>query len=114
MLPLTKIELKSFIDVDVCYICKIRFLRNLFKNINYRKVRDHCHYTGKYRGVAHSICNLKFNVSYKIPVAFHGDSSYDYHSIIKELAEQFEGQFECNGENKENDKTFSVPVKSNL
>ena len=72
MLPLTKIELKSIIDVDVCYICKIRFLRNLFKNINYRKVRDHCHYTGKYRGVAHSICNLKFNVSNKIPVVFHG------------------------------------------
>ena len=29
--------------------------------INYIKVRDHCHYTGKYRGVAHKICNLMYN-----------------------------------------------------
>ena len=37
-------------------------------NKNYQKVRDHCHYTSKYRGAAHSICNLKFNVPNKIPV----------------------------------------------
>ena len=59
-LLLTRKELKSFIDVDVCYICGIRFLKYLSKNINYQKARDHCHYEGKYRGTAHSICNLKF------------------------------------------------------
>ena len=26
----------------------------------YYKVRDHCHYTEKYRGAAHNICNLKY------------------------------------------------------
>ena len=31
----------------------------------------------------------------KIPVVFHNGSNYDYHFIIKELAEVFEGQFEC-------------------
>ena len=36
------------------------------KDKNYRKVRYHCHYTGKYRGAAHSNCNLKFNVSNEI------------------------------------------------
>ena len=40
------------------------------KDRNYQKVRDHCHYTGKYRGTAHSICNLKFNVPNDIPVVF--------------------------------------------
>ena len=59
-LLLTRKELKSFIDADVCYICGIRFLKYLYKNINYQKARDHCHYAGKYRGTAHSICNLKF------------------------------------------------------
>ena len=32
------------------------------KSINYWKVRDHCHCTGKYRGTAYSICNFKFDV----------------------------------------------------
>ena len=27
---------------------------------NYCKFRDHCHFTGKYRGAAHSICKLKY------------------------------------------------------
>ena len=47
-----------------------RIFKNLSKTINYRKVRDHCHYTGKYRGAAHSICNLKFNVPNKILMKF--------------------------------------------
>ena len=46
MLPLTRKELKSHEDEKVCYICRIRFLKNRTKNINYRKVKDHCHYTG--------------------------------------------------------------------
>ena len=29
---------------------------------NNKKVRDHCHYTGKYRGAAHNICNLRYTV----------------------------------------------------
>ena len=61
----------------------------LCKSINYWKVRDHCHYTGKYRGAAHSICNLKFKVPNEILVIFHSGSSYDYHFIIKELAKEF-------------------------
>ena len=34
------------------------------------KVRDHCHYTGKYRGAAHSICNLKYQTPKEVPVVF--------------------------------------------
>ena len=54
-----------------------------------QKVRDHCHYTGKYRGVTHSICNLKFNLPNKIIVVFHNSSNFDYHFIIKKLANEF-------------------------
>ena len=95
MLPLIKEELESHQDAKICYICGQRVLKKLSKSINYQKVRDHCHYTGKYGGAAHSICNLKFNVPNEIPVFLHNGSKYDYHFIIKEFANEFEGQYEC-------------------
>ena len=49
---------------------------------------DHCDYTGEYRGAAHSICNLKYSVRKKIPIVLHNGCNYDYHFIIKELAEE--------------------------
>ena len=78
----------------------------------YQKVRDHCPYTGKFRRAAYSICNL----NYKLPpqdilVKIHNGSIYDYYFLIKELAEEFKGQFECLGENTEKYITFSVPIK---
>ena len=45
---------------------------------------------------------------------FHNGSTHDYHFIIKELAEEFEGEFECLGENTENCITFSVPIKKEI
>ena len=87
---------------------------DLLRDINYRKVKDHCHYKGKYRGPAHSICNLKFNVPNEIPIVFHNGSKYNYCFIIKELAKEFEGSFECIGENSEIFKRFSVPIKEEI
>ena len=46
------------------------------------------HSTGEYRGAVHSKSNLKYSVPKKIPIAFHNGSDYDYHLIIKELAEE--------------------------
>ena len=86
ILLLTKEELKSYQDAKVCYICGKRILKKLSKSINCWKVRNHCNYTGKYRGAAHSICSLKFNVPNEILVVFHNRSNYDYDFIIKELA----------------------------
>ena len=43
----------------------------------------------KFRGAAHSICNLIYKVPKKIPIVFHNGSTYDYHFIIKQLAEEF-------------------------
>ena len=48
-----------------------KITKNLAKDKNHRKVTDHCHFTGKYRGVAHGIYNLRFKMSTKIPVVFH-------------------------------------------
>ena len=49
------------------------------------KVKDHCHYKGKYRGAAHNICNLRYRIPKEIPIVFHNGSTYDYHFIIMEL-----------------------------
>ena len=51
-----------------------------------RKVEDHCHYTGKFRGAAHSNCNLKYKVLKDIPIIIH-NASYYTHFIINKLAE---------------------------
>ena len=71
-------------------------------------------YTGKYRGAAHNICNLRYKVPKEIPVVFHNGSTYDYHFIIKELAKEFEGNFECLGESTEKYITFSVLIKKKI
>ena len=57
------------------------------------------------------IISARYKTPKEIPVVFHNDSTYDYHFQIKELAEEFEGQFECLGENTEKYLTFSVQIK---
>ena len=52
-----------------------------------------------------------YNTPREISVIFHNGSSYDYHFIIKGLAEKLEGGFECLGGNKEKYRRFSVPIK---
>ena len=88
--------------------------RQFAKDKNYWKVRDHCHFTVKYRGAAHSIGNLRFNVPNKIPIVFHDGSNYNCHFIIKELANKSEGQSECLGENTEKYKTVFAPIEKEV
>ena len=121
IIPLTTKEKIYHNKQKVCYICKKEFDNNdtarssLERNDKkQQKVRDHCHYTGKYRGAAHNICNLRYKIPKEIPVVFHNGSTYDYHFIIKELAKEFEGNFECLGENTEKYITFSVPIKKKI
>ena len=117
MIPLTDDEIKSYEKQKACHICKEGFCYDKNKKSEYalnHKVRDHCHYTGKSRGAAHNICNLRYKVSKKISVVFQNGSTYDYHFIIKKLAEVFKGQFECLGENTEKCITFSVLIKKEV
>ena len=111
MMPLTTEEKIYHNKQRICYICKKEFDIN---NKKHHKVRDHCHYTGKYRGAAHNICNLRYKVPKEFPIVFHNGSTYDYHFIIKELVKEFEGNFECLGENTEKYITFSVPIKNKI
>ena len=109
MIPLTKEEKKSYKKQEACHICKEKFCMDKddenYKNK--RKVKDHCHYTGKFRGAAHSKCNLNYKVPKDIPTIIH-NASYDAHFIINQLAE---GELNFIGENMEKYITFSVPIK---
>ena len=96
---LTEEEKESYENKKLCHICDKEFCTDNSKEM--RKVRDHCHYTGKYRGAAHSKCNLNYKIVKEIPVLFYNGSVYDYHFIIKYLAREFKGNSECLGENTE-------------
>lgn len=54
------------------------------------KVRNHCHFTGLYRGPAHVNCNLKYKLSNKILIVFHNLCGYDSHFMMQEI-DKFRG-----------------------
>ena len=117
MIPLTDYEKWEYETQNYCHICKGTFCTdNNDKSIYevYHKVRDHCHYTRKFRGALHNICNLRYREQREIPVVLHIGSNYDYHLLIKELAEILEGQLDCLVENTEKYITFSVTLKKEI
>ena len=77
------------------------------------KVRDHCHYTGRYRGAAHRNCNLQYKIRSYIPVVFHNLSGYDAHLFIRELAASKPGgaKMDVIAKNKEDYITFSIRLR---
>ena len=85
MITLTNEEKESYKNQKVCYISEKEFSTDK----NDPKVRDHCHYTGKYRGAAHNSCNLRCKILKENHLVFHNGSTYDYHLIIEELAKEW-------------------------
>ena len=75
MIPLKN---KSFEKQKVCYMCKKGFSTDndngIAFNKMYHKGRYQCHYTGKFREAAHSICNLRRKTPKEIPTVFHNGS----------------------------------------
>ena len=113
MIPSTDEEIKSYKGQNICHICKAKFCYDKNMESKFKrnlKVRDHCHYSRKFGEAVHNICNLRCKVPKKIPILSHNGSAYDWHVIIKQLAEHFEGQFECLGKNTEKYISFSVPI----
>ena len=104
MEPLTKSQLKEYKHATKCHICF-----KPFREGN-RKVRDHCHYSGKYRGAAHSLCNLQYKIPSYIPVVFHNLTGYDAHKFIKELAKH-RSKMGVIAKNTEDYISFSVNVE---
>ena len=88
-----------------CWICNGKF----DDDKNY-KVRDHCHFTGRYRGAAHNLCNLKYRKPNFTPVVFHNLSGYDSHLFIKNLGFS-EGNIDCIPNNEERYISFTKRIQ---
>ena len=101
--PLTKKQWKKYKKATKCHI--------YYKPFTLRdpKVRDHCHYTGLYRGPAHPLCNLRYKIPSYIPVVFHNLSGYDAHLFIRELGSHT-SDMEVIVKNKEDYNSFSIKV----
>ena len=101
--PLTKKQWKKYKRSTKCHICYKPFTQTNLK------VRDHCHYTGLYRGPAHSLCNLRYKIPSYIPVVFHNLSGYDAHLFIRELGAHT-SEMGVIAKNKEDYISFSIKV----
>ena len=87
--PLTNEQQESYEPTKICNIYKIKIKQKYTNDKIYCKVKDRCHYTGKYKGDARSICNLKYSLPKVIPVNFNIGSKYDCYFITNELAKEF-------------------------
>ena len=105
MKPLTPKEMDRYKRSEGCHICF-----KLFKEDN-PKVRDHCHYTGRYRGPAHTKCNLQYKILSYIPIVFHNLSGYDAHLFIKELAASSTDGAKMGVITKNKEDYISFPIK---
>ena len=104
MYELNDRQLEEHKNAKKCHICFKEFFP---KDI---KVRDHCHYTGRYRGAAHSSCNRMYKIPDYIPVVFHDLAGYDAHLFIQELAKHT-SKINVIAKNAENYISFSAKVE---
>ena len=102
--PLTKKQWKKYKRSTKCHICYKPFTQTNLK------VRNHCHYTGFYRGPLHSLCNLRYKIPSYIPDVFHNLSGYDAHLFIRELGAHT-SDMEVIAKNKEDYISFSIEVE---
>ena len=98
---ITEEEEKQFDKASDCWICGEK-LGNDYK------VRDHYHYTGRYRGAAHNKCYLNYSKPKGVPVFFHNLSGYDSHLFIRSLGSPNPKEnIECIPNNEEKYITFT-------
>ena len=75
-----------------------------------KRARNKDNERGKDKGAANNIFNLKYNIPKGNSVLFHNGSNFDYHVIMKDIANKFEGEFTCLGKNTETYKALAVPI----
>ena len=106
---MTKKDKIDYYNATHCHICEEEIFEEDRDDEYNKKVRDHCHLTGKYRGAAHNSCNLKFRLPKFYPVIFHNLSGYDSHLFIKNLGKS-EGKIDCIPNNEEKYISFTKEI----
>ncbi|XP_072033379.1 uncharacterized protein [Amphiura filiformis] len=99
-------ERAIFAESSDCHICKKPLTPRDEEN---RTVRDHCHFTGKFRGAAHNKCNLRYRKPKFFPVIFHNLAGYDAHLFVKNLGKT-EGKIDCIPNNEEKYISFTKQI----
>ena len=99
-----KEEKERFHKETKCWMCNEEF------NDKDVKVRGHCHFTGRYRGAAHSNCNLNYRKLNFTPLVFHNLSGYDSHLFIKNLGFSA-GNIDCIPNNEERYISFTKRIQ---
>ena len=61
-----------------------------YKVENIWKIKDHCLFKEKYRGKAHSSCNLRYAIPREVPLTMYNISNNGFYFIIKHLIDKFE------------------------
>ena len=107
-LRLIKEEQRSFEKATVCHICHKPLNRGVWGAEP--PARDHCHFTGQYRGAAHNCCNLQCRKPMILPVVFHNLQGYDAHLFIKQLS-SIQGELNCIPSTEEKYISFSKKIK---
>ena len=107
-LNLTAQEEKDFRSATHWHICEKKLFRDK-ETGKILKVRDHCHFTGEYRGAAHNECNLECKKPLILPVIFHNLQGYDSHLFIKQLA-KVSGDLSCIPSTEEKYISFSKKI----
>src|SRR6218665_646399 len=74
------------------------------------RVRDYCHWSGKFKGAAHNECNLNYKIPKFIPVVFHNLSCYDSHLFVKKLRGSQNEKIKCIPNNEEKYILFSRDI----
>lgn len=95
----------NFIRAESCHICEDKFVKHA--DII---VRDHCHFTGRYRGAAHQTCNLEYRDYRTVPVVFHNLTHYDSHFLVEKIATGFDGSVKIIAINSEKYISFIKTV----
>ena len=106
---MTEADERAFKRAKCCHICQKAFANDENKM---KKVRDHDHRTGKFRGAAHNKCNINFFSNRYLPVVFHNLRNYDSHFIIHAAHEVSkvlgDPRFSCIPNNYEKFLSFTI------